>query len=119
WTASVRPESAPGLAEGVLVSLKSKQAVASIKLVTATPGMTVQVYGANGKTPPDSITAPGWTTLSAQRVANKRHIEIKLRLAKTRTFSMIVLWISKAPAGSTAQAPGQVSVNELELFPPQ
>jgi hypothetical protein len=116
WTAQVEPTVAPKLAEGVLISLKSKQMLSLVKLVTSTPGMTVQVLGANGQTPPSSITDPAWTTLSAVRLVKKQHIEIKLRHSK-KAFTFITLWISKAPAGSTSENPGHVSVNELELFP--
>jgi hypothetical protein len=44
-------------------------------------------------------------------------MRIKLKSAKAVRF--VALWISKAPAVSvgTPQAPGRVSVNELELFP--
>jgi hypothetical protein len=51
-------------------------------------------------------------------VEKKKHISIKLRDATT-AFEFVVLWISRAPAASvgTPQAPGHVSVNELELFP--
>jgi hypothetical protein len=45
-----------------------------------------------------------------------RHFHIKL---KANAVRFVALWISKAPEASvgTPQAPGRVSVNELELFP--
>jgi hypothetical protein len=48
----------------------------------------------------------------------KRHEHIKLK-DSTKAFRFITLWISRAPAAQvgTAEAPGHVSVNELELFP--
>ena len=38
-----------------------------------------------------------------------------------QSLRFLVLWVSKAPASAvgSAQAPGHVSVNELELFPPR
>ena len=47
----------------------------------------------------------GATTTAAQQAAKK-------------PYRFIVLWISQAPASAvgTPQAPGRVSVNELELF---
>ena len=118
WTAQVEPTTAPKMAEGVLIDLKSAMKLASVKLVTSTPGMTVQVYGANVRTAPTSITDKAWVPLSHSLVFAKRHARIKLRDSK-KAFRFLTLWISRAPAASlgTPQAPGHVSVNELELFP--
>jgi hypothetical protein len=119
WSAQLIPASAPSLAEGVLIDLHAPQKVASVKLVTTTPGMTVQVFGANGHTVPSSITDPAWSTLSRSIVVKKRHMHFGLR-EKKKTFRFITLWISRAPASAvgTPEAPGRVSLNELELFPP-
>jgi hypothetical protein len=102
----------------VLIDLKSAMKLASLKLVTSTPGMTVQVYGANVRTAPTSITDKAWVALSHSLVLAKKHARIKLRDSK-KAFRFLTLWISRAPAASvgTPQAPGHVSVNELELFP--
>jgi hypothetical protein len=118
WTAQVNPATAPNLAEGVLIDLKATKKLASVKLSTTTPGMTVQVYGANGKEVPKSITDPAWATLSRSVTVHKRHARIGLRNQK-KSYEFIVLWISKAPASATGtpEAPGRISVNELELFP--
>jgi hypothetical protein len=118
WTAQVNPAVAPKMAEGLVIDLKSARRLSAIGLVTATPGMSVQVYGANGSAPPTSITDPAWTQLSAYLIAKKHNGRIKLQNS-TKAFRFVALWISKAPAASvgTAQAPGHVAVNELELFP--
>jgi hypothetical protein len=119
WTAEVNPASAPKMAEGLLIDLKAKQQVATLKLVTSTPGMTVQVYGTADKTAPSSITDPTWTPLSPPDVVKKKHMRIALR-DSAKEFTFITLWISKAPESlvSTSEAPGHVDVNEVELFPP-
>ncbi|HUB35549.1 MAG TPA: hypothetical protein VL972_01880 [Solirubrobacteraceae bacterium] len=118
WTAQVNPAVAPKMAEGLVIDLKTPQKVASVALTTATPGMTVQVYGANGSTPPSSITDPAWKGLSAAREVKKKTTTIKLHNSG-HGYRFYVLWISKAPASAvgTPQAPGHVDVNELELFP--
>ncbi len=118
WTAQVNPAVAPKMAEGLVIDLKSARRLSAITLITATPGMSVQVYGANGHTLPSSITDPAWVELSPYRVTHKHNVQIKLR-DSTKAFRFVTLWISKAPATSvgTAQVPGHVSVNELELFP--
>jgi hypothetical protein len=118
WTAQINPATAPALAEGVLIDLKSLKKLSAVKLVTTTPGMTVQVYGSAAKTVPPSITDPAWSSLSRSIVVKKRHARIGLRNRK-KPYRFVTLWISKAPASSigTATAPGRVTVNELELLP--
>jgi len=118
WTAQVDPTTAPTMAEGLLIDLKSKQKVSSLKLITTTPGMTVQVYATKGTTAPTSITSPEWTALTRSEVVKKKHARLTLRDSK-KAFEYLTLWISKAPASAvgTPEAPGQVSVDEVELFP--
>jgi hypothetical protein len=117
WTAQVNPAVAPKMAEGLAIDLKTAQKVGSVKLITSTPGMTVQMYGANGTTLPASITDPAWVALSPSLDAKKRGTKIKLRDA-SKAFRFLTLWISQAPqsAAGAPTAPGHVSVNELELF---
>jgi hypothetical protein len=117
WTAQVDPAVAPKMAEGLAIDLKTARKLAAVSLVTTTPGMTVQVYGTSDPTLPASITDRAWVKLSPSLSVKSRHMRIKLKSAKAVRF--LTLWISKAPAASvgTTQAPGHVSVNELELFP--
>jgi len=123
WTAQVEPTTAPNMAAGLLIDLKSLRRLSALQLVTTTPGMTVQVFGAVGQTPPATITDPAWVKLSSSIVESKRRQHIKLSLPisdrSTKAFRFVTLWISKAPAASvgTPQAPGHVSVHEVELFP--
>jgi hypothetical protein len=118
WTAQVNPANAPSMAEGLLVDLKSQQKLSAMKLITSTPGMTVQAYGTNAQTAPASITDPAWIPLSHSVVAKKKHLRLKLR-DSDKAFNFVALWISTAPksAVGTPEAPGHVDVNELELFP--
>jgi hypothetical protein len=126
WTALVEPTVAPKLAEGLIVDLNTSRKLSALALTTTTPGMTIQVYGANSSTPPASITDPAWVALTPSLTDGKRHTRIKLggtapaiAQAAKKPYRFIVLWISQAPASAvgTPQAPGHVSVNELELFP--
>ena len=118
WTARVNPAVAPKMAEGLAIDLKSTQRVSAIEVVTSTLGMSIQIYGSSSQTVPTSITDPAWVQLSPYLTVKKRHERIKLK-DSTKAFRFITLWISKAPAAQvgTAEAPGHVSVNELELFP--
>jgi hypothetical protein len=118
WTAQVNPATAPKMAVGLLIDLKEKQKVSALQLVTSTPGITVQVYGTSAQTAPTSITDPAWSTLTGQKLAKKKRLHLKLRDSH-KAFTFITLWISKAPSSAlgTAQAPGHVDVNEVELLP--
>jgi hypothetical protein len=119
WTAQVNPATAGKMAEGLLIDLKAKLKVGVLELITSTPGMTVQVYGANGHTAPESITSPAWTPLSPPKLVKKKKLRIPLR-DSSKQFTFVTLWISQAPQSSvgTAEAPGHVDVNELELYEP-
>jgi len=118
WTAAVDPAVAPRMAEGLVIDLKSTRKLGSLTLITSTPGMTAQVYGANGHTLPTTITDPSWARLSGAQAIRKRHTKLALR-ESSKAFRFVLLWISKAaPARAGAiGTPPPVSVNELELFP--
>jgi hypothetical protein len=117
WTALVNPALAPKMAAGLVIDLNAPQKLAALELITSTPGLTVQVFGANGTAPPATITAPGWVALSQPAVQKERHDRISLT-GSSAAFRFVVLWITAVPAGSvgTPQAPGRVSVNELEAL---
>lgn len=118
WTAQLDPIVAPKMAEGVVIDLKSPRRLGSLTLITSTPGMTIQIYGANGAKLPTSITDHAWVKLSPNMVEKSRRLHLTLRQPK-KAFRFVTLWISRAPASAigTPQAPGHISVNEIELFP--
>jgi len=118
WTALVDPAVAPKMADGLVIDLKSAQKVSALALNTSTPGMTLQVDGSNATTLPTSITDPAWVQLSGLVLEKKKSMRIPLR-DSGKGFRFVLLWISGVPAASvgTAENPGHVSVNELELFP--
>jgi hypothetical protein len=126
WTALVEPSVAPKMAEGLVVDLNTPRKLSAVALLTSTPGLTMQVYGSSAATLPTSITDPAWVALTPSFAEHKRHVKLKLAaghgafaLAARRAYRFITLWISRAPAASvgTPQAPGHVTVDELELFP--
>jgi hypothetical protein len=118
WSAEVSPTTAPRLAEGVVIDLKTAQKLSVLKLVTTTPGMAIQIYGANGATVPGSITDKAWVALSHQFTVKKRHAKVNLRNRK-KAYRFVTVWISQAPesAVGTPEAPGHVTINEIELLP--
>ena len=117
WTAQVQPEKAPRMAEGLLLDLKSPQKLGSATVKTSTTGADVEVYGANGATLPASIVEPAWVRLVGLKALKKKDTTFKLK-TKGRSFRYVVLWLAKAPPGSTAAKPGRVAIGEFELFPP-
>lgn len=119
WTAQVQAHSFPNLAEGLLIDLRSPTKLGGLELRTPTRGMTVQVYGAGGAKAPATITTPGWKLLSSSHVLKKTVTHLKLH-TKGHAFRWLVVWIVKAPPSSqgTPQAPGQVALSEVALYPP-
>jgi len=117
WTAAVDPAVAPRMAEGLVIDLKSASKLGSLTVITSTPGMTAQVYGAKGPSLPATITDASWIRLSPAMAIEKKHTSLTLR-ESAKAFRFVLLWISKAaPArGGTIGTPPPVSVNELELF---
>lgn len=118
WTAQVQAASAPKMAEGLVLDLKSPQKLGSVAVKTTTTGITVEVYGSNGHTLPASISAPEWKRLVGLKVLKKKDTTLALK-ANGKGYRFIALWLAKAPASSTAASPGTVSINEFELFPPK
>jgi hypothetical protein len=118
WTAQVQAENAPKMAEGLLLDLKTPQKLGSTVVKTTTTGITVEVYGANGSTPPTTISAPAWARIVGLKVLKKKDTTLTLK-TKDKGYRYILLWLAKAPATSTAANPGSVSINEFELFPPK
>jgi hypothetical protein len=116
WVAPVDPATAPKMAVGLVLDCKSAQKVGSVTVKTATTGITVTVFAANGHNLPASITDPAWKRLSGAKVLKKKTTALKLKTGGA-SYRFILLWITKAPAGSTPSKPGSVSIDELELFP--
>ena len=118
WTAQVNPAVAPKMAEGLVIDLKSAQRLSAVELVTSTPGMSVQVYGANGQHRAHLDHRPG--VGSAEPLSDREEAP---RADQTAGLDESVplhhAVDQQGPRGSvgTAEAPGHVSVNELELFP--
>ncbi len=118
WTAQIQASSAPKMAEGLVLDLKSPQKLGSVTVKTTTTGVTVEVYGANGTTLPTSISDPGWDRIVGLKVLKKKSTSLTLK-TKGKGYRYILLWLAKGPASSTAANPGAVSINEFELFPPK
>jgi hypothetical protein len=117
WTAQVQATVAPKMAEGVVLDLKVPEKLGNAKVITTSIGVTVEIYGANGSALPTTISSPSWARLVGLKVLNKKSTTLKLK-THGKGYRYILLWLAKAPPGSTEAAPGSVSINELELFHP-
>ncbi len=119
WTAQVQPHSFPNMAEGLLIDLREPTTLGSLELRTPTPGMTVQVYGANGAKAPTTITEPGWVLLSGSHKLKKKVTHLKKLRTERRSFRWVLVWLVKAPASAqgTPTTPGHVALSEVALYP--
>ncbi|MGH2834526.1 MAG: hypothetical protein ACRDK2_17280 [Solirubrobacteraceae bacterium] len=116
WTAAVQPESAPQMAAGLLIDLKSPQKLSKFTLISPSKGMTIEFYGTDAMQPPTTITDKSWVKFVRARVIKKAKTKIILR-KPSKAFRFVLLWLIKAPPNSTPTEPGQVKVDELTLFP--
>lgn len=117
WTAQVQPEKAPAMAEGLALDLKSPQKLGSATVKTSTTGARVEVYAANGSALPATLPSPAWVRLAGLKTLKKKTTSLKLK-TKGKAYRFVVLWLVKAPPGSSTAKPGKVAIDELELFPP-
>jgi hypothetical protein len=119
WTAQVPPGVAPKMAAGLALDLKTARHLGTLELHTSTPGMTLEVFGANGSTIPPTIVDPAWKKLTASHLVKKKDATIKLG-AGGKAYRFLVLWFIQAPASAvgTPAAPGHISIGEVVPFPP-
>lgn len=116
WTATVQSSTAPQIAAGLLIDLKSPQKLGKFELITPSKGMTIQIYATDAAQPPATITEKGWVKLVRSRVIKKAKTRITLHKA-SKAARFVLLWLVKAPPSSTPTEPGQVKIDELTLFP--
>lgn len=119
WTAQVPPSVAPKMAAGLALDLKTARHLGTLELHTSTPGMTLEVFGANGSAIPPTIVDPAWRKLTASHLVKKKNATIKLGTGG-RAYRFVVLWFIQAPASAvgTPTAPGHISIGEVVPYPP-
>jgi hypothetical protein len=109
WTLELDPRTDGATNAGLVIDLKPAEPVRSITLVTGSPGMRVEFYGAQGSLPA-SITASGWEHL-ASRASIAPQAAVKVNSRGTR-FDRLLVWIAHAPPGVNA---GALDIAELSL----
>jgi hypothetical protein len=119
WTAQVEPKVAPLMAAGLALDLKTARHLGTLEIHTSTPGMTIEVFAANGSKLPPTIVDPAWKKLTPSHLVKKKTATIRLATA-SKAFRFIVLWFTKAPEGAvgTPTAPGHISIGEVVPYPP-
>jgi predicted nucleic acid-binding Zn ribbon protein len=117
WTAATSATHYPNMVVGLLVDLGTAQSTKYATLATSTPGMTVELYGANGAVPP-SISS-GWTPMGKVKKAKPISVIYIAKAEKAKTFRYILFWIPRAPAVAPGTPPPpDVTVQELQLHGP-
>ena len=119
WTAAVDPATAPKMADGLLIDLKGKQKSRRSQLDDSDAGDD-RSRSTAPTSPPRRRRSPTPRGSALSRPGPSRSGVCASSLREsTKAFTFITVWISQAPASAigTPQAPGHVSVNELELFP--
>jgi RNA polymerase subunit RPABC4/transcription elongation factor Spt4 len=119
WTAEVPPSAAPHMAAGLALDLKTARHLGTLELHTSTPGMTLEVFGANASAIPATIVDPAWKKLTPSHLVKKKTATIRLGTGG-KAFRFIVLWLTMAPesAVGTPTAPGHISIGEVVPYPP-
>ncbi len=73
WTAQVQAENAPKMAEGLLLDLKNPQKLGSTVVETTTTGITVEVYGTNGRSPDFDLRSGLGSHRRAENFEEEKH----------------------------------------------
>ncbi len=113
WTAQVPPSVAPKMAAGLALDLKTARHLGTLELHTSTPGMTLEVFGANGSAIPPTIVDPAWKKLTASHLVKKKDATVKLGTGG-KAYRFLVLWFTQAPSAS----PEKISLGEVVPYPP-
>jgi hypothetical protein len=106
WTETLDGQGSP---IGLVLDTGKKIGVRELRVLTQTPGMTLEIYGARGSEPPVSIQDPKWTHLATQLdVAKKARIHLGDGVDE---FRWIAIWPTEPPPDAT-----QIGLSELKLF---
>jgi len=108
WTYQLDPASAGRTKVGLAVNLKPATLVGTIKILTDSPGMNIELYAATGPEP-STITSRSWI-----HVTNRSSIgeSTTVALPGKRPIDHLLVWITRAPAGVTT---GTLGIADLSL----
>jgi hypothetical protein len=108
WTAAVGPNGPDKMAVGLDLDLERTQGVRALEVVTSTPGMTVEIYGARGSQPV-SIVDPAWIHLTSTRDLGRSQ---RLSLGDGGSpIRHLLVWITQGPPQAQ-----KVALSELKVY---
>ena len=115
---------------GYLLDLEEQESTQKLRLLTKTPGFTLQVFGAAGDKAPEAADSPDWTRLgeagsvdgdpaegatpSSPPVEGDKAGDGELVLPLdpgTEKYRWVMLWVTTPPAAGTT-----VRFNEIRLY---
>jgi len=109
WKAPAAADPAAPPQVGIYVDLAGKEKLRRLELQTPTPGMSIEIYGAESG-PPASITDAGWDHL-ASRSGVAAHTKVKLG---DLPYRYLLVWIVGAPPDSARPAISELSLYSLQ-----
>ena len=96
---------------GYVIDLQTRRDVQRVRLQTTTPGFQVEVYAANGQTPPATVTDPAWTRLHDATVIGTTKKTQRIDLPDPASkYRHLLLWITAGPTGGPRVALSEVTV---------
>jgi len=109
WKTPVAPDPTVAPLLGVYVDLASREQLRSLVIETPTPGMNVEIYGAE-QGPPATITEDGW-----DHIATRADLfgTTKVRLPK-RPFRYVLVWITALPPNGDHAAISELSLLSVQ-----
>lgn len=109
WRAPAAEDPAASPQLGIYVDLAGKETLRALEIVTPTPGMDVEIYGAV-KGPPPGITDAGWAHLTDSRDLGR---ETKVKLPR-RPVRYLLVWITAPPADGSRPEIAELSLLSMQ-----
>jgi hypothetical protein len=107
WTYQLDPSSDGKTLVGLAIKLKTAQMLDTVKITTPSPGMTVELYGAeHGE--PATINDPLWLHLTSGRdikASTTLHLD-----TLGESLDYLLVWVTAAPSGTTS---GTLGISEV------
>jgi len=99
---------------GLLIDLGTAQKLRRLKVTPTTPGTTIEVYGATGETPPESLGDKGWKVLATQLdVDGPTRITLGEDGVGTKKVRWVLVYFADGPDDGVSTS---VGISELELY---
>lgn len=95
---------------GIVLDLGKSTGIRALQLMTSTPGMTVEIYGARGAQPPSSLQDPKWDHIATQLDVAK---DGRIRLGDgSEKYRWVLVWPTEGPSAGGSQ----IAISELKPY---